>query len=173
MDGFAFVRCACFEERKLINCPVPYDSLYIDGDGWLWSTAFDVPGGLDSDEYYNWIAKPCRHQKGVLFMTTLCSSSVCSEFQEVFARAGVRFHGHICDGYYLASDAARARNEAVATVQRLPEGERDMFEKSEALFEKEGSWDCGEWYEHIALTYIRKLADAAIETHHPILYHFA
>ena len=33
MDGFAFVSCTCFEEHRLIGCPVPYESLYVDGDG--------------------------------------------------------------------------------------------------------------------------------------------
>lgn len=173
MDGFAFVRCTCFEEHRLIGCPVPYDSLYVDGDGWLWSTAFDAPGALENDEYRRWIARPCEHPEAALFKAPLRSSSVCSEFKEAFSRAGARPHGHVCDGYYLASDAAKARNASVEMARRLPGDERRAFEESEALYERKGLWDCGRWYDHIALTYVRKLAEAAIETDHPIWFHFA
>lgn len=157
MDGFAFVRCTCFEEHRLIGCPVPYESLYVDGDGWLWSTVFDAPGALENDEYLRWNVRPCEHPEGALFKASLTSSSVCSEFKEAFSRAGARPHGHVCDGYCLASDAAKARSAAVEMARRLPGDERRAFEESEASYEREGLWDCGRRYDHIALTYVRKL----------------
>jgi hypothetical protein len=170
MDGFAFVRCTCYEENALIGCPVPYESLYIDGDGWLWSDVFNG----HYDIFCDWIDKPCVHKEGLLFKAQLYASSVVAEFQEVFEEAGVRYHGYETDGYYLADDAARARDEALRREQQLPEDERLIFKEEEATYEKENLWGSATWwYDHVALSYVKKLADAAIETGHPIWFHFA
>ena len=37
----ASVRCRCFEEHRLNPCPVPYEDLYIDVDGYLSSRSLD------------------------------------------------------------------------------------------------------------------------------------
>lgn len=38
----ATVRCRCFEEGKLKPGPVPYDDLYIDGEGYIASRRLDA-----------------------------------------------------------------------------------------------------------------------------------
>ena len=49
----AFVRCRCFEEKKLKPGPVPYEDLYIDEDGYLYSrTLNEAENKLGWEKYY-------------------------------------------------------------------------------------------------------------------------
>ena len=70
----AFVRCRCFEEGKLVNCPVPYEDLYLSEDGYVSSRTLDEAhaelgygeyrarfGPLD-DEFFEWKMHPCEHE---------------------------------------------------------------------------------------------------------------
>lgn len=81
----AFVRCRCFEEGKLINCPVPYEDLYLDEDGYVSSRTLDEAqatlsyeeyrarfGRLD-DEFFEWKMHPCKHED-----MEYCSAHVCN-----------------------------------------------------------------------------------------------
>lgn len=38
----AFVRCRCFEDGRLNPGPIPFDDLFIDEDGYLWSHTLDA-----------------------------------------------------------------------------------------------------------------------------------
>ncbi len=72
----AHVRCRCFEEKKLNPGPIPYEDLYIDEEGYLFSKTLDKASEeLGLDEYYDkyndlihsfreWLDKPCVHEWG-------------------------------------------------------------------------------------------------------------
>ena len=70
----AFVRCRCFEDRKLKPGPVPYEDLYIDEDGYLGSKTLDSAYerlGFDAytdkyqelvDKFREWKQTACEHE---------------------------------------------------------------------------------------------------------------
>ena len=72
----AHVRCRCFEEKKLKPGPIPYDDLYIDEEGYLYSRTLDEAEdelGLDEfyrlyedliDKFRKWLDEPCEHDWG-------------------------------------------------------------------------------------------------------------
>ena len=96
----ATVRCRCFEEGKLKPGPVPYDDLYIDGEGYIASRRLDTRraelgrrrfaaryGELEK-AFYDWSDHCCEHENGDYVVEWVSNWAGVVEFESRVEEAG-------------------------------------------------------------------------------------
>lgn len=116
----AFVRCRCFEERKLKPGPIPFEDLYIDDEEFICSKLLDqkrkelsseqfeeLYGDLERD-FVDWMDNACEHEYG----------EICSE------RVG-NFCGLLSIGAVLSSDEGESKYPLLNTM--LPDGNGGFY----------------------------------------------
>ena len=165
----ASVRCRCFEEGKLKPGPVPFDDLYIDGEGYLSSRKLDDAGSRFNlrqmwARYYDletafeeWANHACEHEDG----------EICSE--HVGNWSGVAAFSSWCEK--IGEDKLPILNHI------LPPGNGGTFpaEKAEAALAELDIFDAelkarsrGAWCGTFANEALRELLNASLETGNPI-----
>lgn len=96
----ASVRCRCFEEHRLRPGPVPYEDLYIDCDGHLYSrklgeahAKYDYRQYLEryerlDNELREWLDHPCEHDYGEYCSERISNWAGVSAFEDRVEDAG-------------------------------------------------------------------------------------
>ena len=136
----ASVRCRCFEERKLIDPPVPYGDLYIDEDGYLWSKKlhdahdrydyrrYTARYGELEDRFMEWLDHPCEHEGGDYCSEWVSNIAGTAEFRDLVEELGgeetfpflstMLPHGN--GGLYPCDKAAATLDELDHFIKLLP-----------------------------------------------------
>lgn len=160
----ASVRCRCFEDHKLKPGPVPYEDLYVDEEGYLYSRKlreaharfdyrqFQARYGKLEEEFSEWLDDPCEHEFGEYCSEWVGNWAGARAFEDLVEDAGGEKEFPLLSHLIPSSNGGMFSSELAA----------DALLELDRLIAKVS--DIDEWVAES----IRSLLTASVETGNPI-----